>query len=199
MLRRFSSVLLGLSILGLAACERPAGDALLSGESLTAPRAVEVAIPDTAAVPFDYSNVVLLKGDPSVAEQTLTKIVYKTGKLAIGAHSLNIWERPLDEPMVFTMTVRQTPYLAVDLKAVKLSDGTPVTQFTVPLYLTVSYAKSTTPIPDARQLDVYYVVNGVPQEATVAVVDKKGQKLLARIWHFSEYSPGLGRRARAAQ
>ncbi len=192
MMRRIGGVLLALALTGLAACEGPASDGPFAPTSVVAPRAGAVtgAPGDGAAMP-DYSHVRLLTGDPSIGEQSLTKIVYKTGKLEIAGNSLNIWRKPLAEPLVFTLTIVQKPYLAAQLKAVKLSDGTPVTTFEQPLDLRLSYASSSTPIPDVQKLRMYYVVDGVVKEQEASAPQKKGQILLSNIWHFSEYSPGL--------
>ncbi len=190
MVRRLSAVLLALTMAGLAACERPASDGLLGPESVSAPRAGKVAVPVVSPA-SNLSGVVLLQGDAATGEQTVSKIVYTTGKLTIGGNSLNIWRQPLDEPLVFTMTITQTPYIAAKLSAVKLSDGTPVTTFKAPLDLRLSYAGASTAVPNPSNLRVYYVVDGVVREQTVSAADVKGQTVYANIWHFSEYSPGL--------
>ena len=192
MMRRFGGVLLALALTGLAACEGPAGDGLFAPASVAAPRAVAISgSPGSGAANPDYSHVVLLAGDPSIGVQSLTKVVYQTGKLEIAGNSLNIWRKPLSEPLVFTLTIVQKPYLAAQLKAVKLSDGTPVTTFEQPLDLRLSYAGSSTPIPDVKKLRMYYVVDGLVKEQEASSLAKKGQTVYANIWHFSEYSPGL--------
>ncbi len=189
MLRRLSGVLLALSVVALAACERPWDAGSLSSGSVVAPRALELTSFNSYKT---GAGVTLLVGNPSAADETQTVLIGQYGgKINFNASALSVPPGAVGEDCYFTFTLKSTPYIAADLTAVKVSDGTPVTTFSAPLTLKLSYSKAITPVPDPRLLKVYWVRDGVVLGVQPTVLDRKGQTLYATLTHFSEYSPGL--------
>ncbi len=185
MVRRVSSVLLGLALLGAAACERPWDEGSVT-QSVVAPRAVETTAYSTG------SGVVLLLGDPAAKDEKQTEVIGQYGgRISFNASALTVPPRAVSEDVVFTFTLQNAPYLAADLSAVTVTEGTPVTTFGMALTLKLNYSKSPTPIPDPQQLRVYWVDKGTILGVQKTSVDKKGQNVYAQLTHFSEYSPGL--------
>lgn len=189
MLRRLGSVLLGLGLLGAAACEGPYDANPLSTPSALAPRAVQISSDNSYRTD---SGVTLLLGDPKAPDERQSVVLGRNGgRLGVGANQLTVPLGAVPEDTRFTLTIKNSPYLAAVLSAVQVSDGESVTTFTVPLTLKLSYAKSVTPIPDPRFLEIYWVDNGRILGVQKTVVDKKGRSLYTGLTHFSEYSPGL--------
>ena len=187
MQRRWINIFAAASlVLAAAACDRPNGGA--SGpESLVAPNAAVVTY-KMYSTPDGYT---LLSGAASAEASRSATLGYNGGKIAIGASQIVIPYGAVSEQTKFTLTMVGQPYLAAKLTAVRVSDGTLVTKFAVPLPLRISYAKSVTPIPDPTQLKIYYIVDGTVKSTMPTVVDVKGQTLYTELNHFSEYSPGL--------
>ncbi len=189
MVRRLGGVLLALSILGLAACERPYDGSSLTAPSVAAPRAVELSSSNSYKT---AGGVTLLVGDPSLADESQTVLIGRYGgRINFNASALTVPPAAVSEDCYFTFTLKNAPYMAADLKAVKVSDGTPVTTFATPLTLKLNYSKTITPVPDPKLLSIYWVQNGTILGVQKTVLDKKGQTLYAQLLHFSEYSPGL--------
>jgi len=185
MVKGLPGLLLALSIVGVAACDRP-WDGASSAPSVVAPRAVEEAAYRTG------SGVTLVLGDAAAGTQTQTIELSKNGgKLTIGPNSLTIPFKAVGEDVRWTFTLKSLPYLAADLHAVRVSDGTAITTFDAPLTLRLSYAKSPTPIPNPRLLSIYWVDGGNVLGVQKTSVDRKGQTVYTTLTHFSEYSPGL--------
>ena len=185
MVKRLSGLLLALSIVGVAACQRP-WDGASSATSVVAPRAAQEAAYRTG------SGVTLLLGEAAEGIETQTIVLSENGgKLTLGPNSLTIPFKAVDEDVRWTFTLKSLPYLAADLHAVRVSDGTPITTFNAPLALRLSYARSPTPIPDPRLLSIYWVDGGTVLGVQKTSVDRKGQTVYTTLTHFSEYSPGL--------
>src|SRR5512143_1986165 len=155
MLRRLGSVLLGLGMLGAAACEGPYDANPLSTASTGAPRVVQAASSNSY---LTDSGVTLLLGDPKAADESQSVVLGSNGgRLGVGANQLTVPLGAVTEDTRFTLKIRNSPYLAAVLSAVQVSDGAAVTTFMVPLTLKLSYAKSVTPIPDPKYLEIYWV------------------------------------------
>lgn len=197
-MRRLVAVLAALGLVVAAtACERPDGGAA-GPESILAPSAVLVDYSQGYRTPEGYT---LLRGPGSAASSAMlltatsasrsTTIGYNGGTLTLGSTVLTVPVGAVRESVRFTMAQASQPYLSVKLTAVKLSDGSSVTLFAVPLTLKLSYADSPTPITDPSKLKVYYVVSGKVIEPQPTVVNPQAKLLYATLRHFSEYSPGL--------
>ncbi len=187
MVRRLASLCLGVAMLGLAACERPYEGGPLAPTSTIAPRASALSYTS-----YKAGSVTLLVGDPSVSDESQSVVLSPNGgRLGVGASQLTVPYGAVSQDTRFTLKIKNSPYLAAVLTAVRVSDGTLVTTFDVPLTLKLSYAKTITPIPDPKLLNIYWVDSGRILGVQETVVDKKGQALYTSLSHFSEYSPGL--------
>lgn len=188
MTRRWLS-LMAVMILGTiaAACDGPRSTA---SQSVLAPK-VQAIAPQADGV--SANGFILLTTDVGWEDGEITRtalIDQSGGKLNFQASSLVVPPNAVAGPTQFTVTFRNTPYMRAEPTAVD-ANGQLIRTFPVPLTLTLSYARSKTPIPDVSRLVVLWVDNGVVLEKQVSSVDVQGKKVIARITHFSEYSPGL--------
>ena len=187
MQRRFISILAAVGLLAaLPACDRPAGPA--GPETLVAPRAAAVQLNTSYSTADGYT---LLAGAATAEASRSATLSTSGGKISIGASQIVIPYGALPEPATVTLTMVSQPYVAARLTAVRVSDGTLITKFNVPLPLKISYAKTLTRVPDPTQLKIYYIVDGTVKSTMPTTVDVKGQALYTELNHFSEYSPGL--------
>ncbi len=184
--RRLISILAAVGLLAAApACDRPAG--MTGPDSQVAPRAAAVTY-NSYSTSDGYT---LLSGAAVAATSRSATLSTSGGKISIGANQLTVPYGALPEAATVTLTMVTQPYIAAQLTAKRVSDGTLITKFNVPLPLKISYTKSLTPIPDPTKLKIYYVVDGAVKTVMPTTVDVKGQALYTELNHFSEYSPGL--------
>jgi hypothetical protein len=104
----------------------------------------------------------------------------------VGSHSIVFPAGAVAQPTVFTATIVGGSKIAVQLSARKLSDGTPVRAFPVPLVLTLDYKAAR--IANPYDLVIAYVVNGQVTEIEPSVVDPVAGVVRATIRHFSLYA-----------
>ena len=191
MLRRLSGLVLALALVAVAACDRPAGQSSLPTQAVATP------VPGVRAAGYRSNGsiyyVTLLASNEAGSTQTASQVIPSRwgGKIYLYGGSLNVPARAVSEDTKFTFTLKTSPYLSADLKAVKVSDGSPVTTFQTPLTLRLDYSHSATPIPNLQYLNIYWVQDGVILEQLKSIVDRRSQNVWAFLNHFSEYSPGL--------
>lgn len=181
MTRRWLSLVAILAIVtASAACDGPRN---APTSSVVAPRAEVVT----------SNGYTLFTTDVGWEDGEITRsavIDQNGGKVSFQASSLVVPAGAVTGPTTFRVTFYNAPYMRAQMTA-QAADGSLVTTFPVPLTLTLSYARSKTPIPDPSRIAIFWVDNGVVLETQASSVDVQGKKVIARITHFSEYSPGL--------
>ncbi len=169
-----------------AACDRPT--AVTSPTGLT-PRAGTVT-------GYYLDGYIVLTGTGGT--QTKSLVLDQTGgKINMGPNSLVIPYKAVSGPTQFIFELQSSPYIAAKLTAYEVTaagknkwiQGPAVTTFAKALTLTLSYAQSNTPIPDPTKLAIGWLDDGRVLEIQQTTVDLKGQKLIADLHHFTEYSP----------
>jgi hypothetical protein len=190
MLRRLSGLVLALALFAVAACDRPAGQSSLPTQ------AAATSVPGVRAAGYRSNGstyyVTLLASSEAGSTRTASQVIgSRGGKIYLYGGSLTVPAQAVSQDTKFTFTLKTAPYLSADLKAVKVSDGSPVTTFQTPLTLRLDYSRSATPIANLQDLSIYWVQDGVILEQLKSVVDRRSQNVWAFLNHFSEYSPGL--------
>jgi hypothetical protein len=128
---------------------------------------------------------------PAVGETGSITVNSQGGTLTVGGHMLYIPDRAVTKQTLFIMTVMPGDYIHVNLKAFA-RDGTPITTFTIPLWLGLSYAG--VPGSADRHLTVTYLVDGTIDGATEKVASFMHPTMgmvFGQIKHFSSYSAAI--------
>ena len=114
------------------------------------------------------------------------------GTMVAGNHTLDIPRNAVSEATEFTMSVQSGHQIVVDLSARSVVSGDSVTQFPVPLALSLSY-KGLIRNSDAKRLRNVYLVEDSPSLLLplFTTVDKRNKILSSPIWHFSLYGMAM--------
>jgi hypothetical protein len=145
----------------------------------------------TGAVNGSQMQQLLKLHTPAIGETGSMTVNSQGGTLIVGGHMLYVPAKTVDKTTLFIMTVMPGDYIHVDLKAFK-RDGTPVTTFTTPVWLGLSYAGA--PGDSDRPLTVTYLVDGTIDGRTQSITSimySQWHMVFAQLTHFSSYSAAI--------
>jgi hypothetical protein len=155
-------------------------------------------LPTENAAYFEPSNVVVIDGFTVAREKlplplpTLTAtstIGAAGGSLTILGHTLSVPAGAVSSPTLFTIAVQPTGLIEVELTAMQIPEfglPVPITQFDVPLQLSLSYSRSRDRAI-MRETGVIIHVDGVNATPVRSRVRPAQKKVVATLWHFSRY------------
>jgi hypothetical protein len=136
-----------------------------------------------------YTQLIARSSSGTVPTQVAWEYISpkRKGRLQIGAYVLNIPRGAVKDPTWFRMVVVDNGFISVELDA--WSKQGRVTQFQLPLKLTVPYADaSPEQVEDPAKLLLAHTVDTEILEVIGATVDPLSRTVTGVIWHFSTWT-----------